>query len=133
MREHQHEHQHSIRRIELPSGRSIEVIRFDERIELPTTPGLHLCPACDSELVQPVEWGAIAEELWELTLHCPNCDWRDHGTYHHEQVMELEERLDDGVAAILRDLKRLTDANMAAEVERFAAALEADVILPEDF
>ena len=47
--------------------------------------------------------------------------------------MQLEEQLDDGIAAILLDLKRLATANMADEIERFAAALEANLILPEDF
>jgi hypothetical protein len=37
------------------------------------------------------------------------------------------------VAAILRDLKRLATANMADEIDRFTAALDADLVLPEDF
>jgi hypothetical protein len=69
----------------------------------------------------------------ELTLHCPNCSWSRHGTYEEELVAQLEDHLDDGVTAILRDLRRLTNANIADEIERFAAALELDLILPEDF
>ena len=34
---------------------------------------------------------------------------------------------------MLCDLQRLTQANMAEEIERFVAALNADQILPEDF
>ena len=34
---------------------------------------------------------------------------------------------------MLADLQRLTQANMAEEIERFVAALDADLILPEDF
>jgi hypothetical protein len=34
---------------------------------------------------------------------------------------------------MLRDLQRLTQANMADQIERFAQALHADHILPEDF
>ena len=34
---------------------------------------------------------------------------------------------------MLTDLRRLTQANMTEEIERFAAALNADLILPEDF
>ena len=124
---------HSVRRIVLPSGRSIEVVRFDDETRPESTTGLHICPDCESELVQPIEWGEPSEERWELTLHCPNCDWTCHGSYDQDQVELLEEQLDDGVAAILRDLKRLATANMADEIERFAAALDADLILPEDF
>jgi hypothetical protein len=119
----------------LPSGRSIEVIRFDEAAAPGegVTHGLHVCPCCESELVQPIEWGGVSSRHMELTLHCPNCYWTRHGTYDEEQVAQLEDRLDDGVGAILRDLRRLTNANMADEIERFAAALAHDFILPEDF
>jgi hypothetical protein len=53
--------------------------------------------------------------------------------YDEEQVLSLEERLDEGLAEMLRDLQRLTQANMADQLERFTAALRADLILPEDF
>lgn len=132
MSQHRDDH-HPVRRIVLRSGRAIEVIPLAKEDEARTGSGLHVCPECDSELVQPVEWGRTASERWELTLHCPNCDWSRRDTYDYDQVAELEERLDHGVTAILRDLKRLMGANMADEVERFAAALEADLILPEDF
>ena len=46
---------------------------------------------------------------------------------------ELEDQLDEGLADMLRDLQRLTQANMADQIERFVAALHADLILPEDF
>ena len=127
-----HENEHSVRRIVLPSGKSIEVVRFHE--DQVTRPrGLHVCSKCDSELVQPIAWGAVSTESWELTLHCPNCGWLTEGVFGQDEIADLEEELDRGLAAILRDLKRLSDANMADELERFAAALEADLILPEDF
>jgi hypothetical protein len=122
---------HSIRRIVLPSGRTIEVVRFyaDET----TTPGLHVCPECRCELVQPIDWSEAPQGLWELMLQCPNCFWTDEGVFDQDQVDELEERLDEGVTTMLSDLRRLTQANMTEEIERFAAALDADLILPEDF
>lgn len=122
---------HSVRRIVLPSGRSIEVIRFGPE----TTPkhGLHLCPGCTSGLVQPVEWGQTTGGFWELTLYCPNCAWSTEGVFDQAQVDAFEERLDDGLGDMLGDLRRLTQANMAEEIERFTVALESDLILPEDF
>jgi hypothetical protein len=132
----QHPLSHSTRRIMLPSGRSIEVIRFDEAGALPSKGfdiGLHVCPRCGSELVQPIQWGEVSDRHVELTLHCPNCNWTRHGNYDEEQVTEFEDRLDDGVAAVLGDLRRLTNANMADEIDRFADALALDLILPEDF
>jgi len=66
-------------------------------------------------------------------LNCPNCDWYTEGLYTQDQVRELEDRLDEGLADMLRDLQRLTQANMADQIDRFVTALHADQILPEDF
>jgi hypothetical protein len=126
------DHRHSVRRIVLPSGRSIEVVRFHDGEDFPR-PGLHLCPECGSELVQPVSWSEREDGDWELALECPNCWWTRQGIFNQSQVHELEERLDDGLAKMLEDLKRLTHANMAEQIDRFAAAINADLIVPEDF
>lgn len=128
----QNHNQHSVRRIVLPSGRSIEVIRFHDDAVEPARK-LHLCPQCGSDLVQPVSWSETSEEHWELTLECPNCWWSTHGVFDSEQIHELEERLDGGLADMLQDLQRLAQANMTDQMERFIAALQADLILPEDF
>jgi hypothetical protein len=122
---------HTIRRIVLPSGRSIEVVRFfpDE-----VTPrGLHICPECDSQLVQPIDWSEAPQGFWELVLSCPNCDWSDEGVFDQDQVDALEETLDEGLTEMLSDLRCLTQSNMNEEIARFAAALHADLVLPEDF
>ena len=125
-------HNHSVRRIVLPSGRTIEVVRFHEN-EQPASRGLHVCPQCDCELVQPVAWSESSECKWELILSCPNCEWASEGIYNEAQVHALEEQLDQGLEDMLRDLQRLTQANMADQIERFVSALRADQILPEDF
>jgi hypothetical protein len=121
----------SVRRIVLPSGRSIEVVRLGAQ----TTPveGLHVCPECASHLVQPVEWEEAAGGAWELMLRCPNCHWTADGIFSREQIDKLEEELDDGLAEMLADLRRLTQANMSDDIDRFVGALRHDFILPEDF
>jgi hypothetical protein len=124
--------QHSVRRILLPSGRTIEVVRFDGETA-PAPAGLHVCVDCDSDLVQPVAWGQVTADTWALTLYCPNCGTTREGVFEQGDVAALEEHLDVAVEAILADLQRLTHANMADEIDRFAAALHADLILPEDF
>ncbi|HLY65455.1 MAG TPA: hypothetical protein VKU60_07970 [Chloroflexota bacterium] len=128
----QNPHQHSIRRIVLPSGRTIEVVRFHEA-DHAIPQGLHVCPACDSQLVQPIAWSEASEAKWELLLSCPNCHWACEGVYTEDEVHALEEELDQGLEDMLRDLQRLTQANMADEIERFSTALHGDHILPEDF
>jgi hypothetical protein len=127
----QHSQQHSVRRIVLPSGRCIEVVRFYEPERIPRE--LHRCAACDSHLVQPIAWAEASEGQWELTLECPNCGMAETGPFHRDEIERLEEHLDDGLAEMLGDLQRLTQANMTDELDRFAAALQADLILPEDF
>jgi hypothetical protein len=132
MNDRQRQQQHSVRRIVLPSGRSIEVVRFHET-DQSLREGLHICPQCDSELVQPLAWSEAAEDRWELELECPNCRWTTEGQFTEDQVHELEDKLDEGLADLLGDLRRLAHANMADHVERFVAALQRDLILPEDF
>lgn len=133
MNQDRNQKRHSIRRIVLPSGRAIEVVRFDDELDADRTARLHMCPNCESDLVQPIAWSEADCDRWELTLHCPNCDWSTQGIYHQDDVMALEEVLDHGVSALLQDLKRLASANMSDEIERFVAALDAGMILPEDF
>jgi hypothetical protein len=121
----------TVRRIVLPSGRMIEVVEFAK--SRPAHHELHVCPECRSDLVQPVAWSEAEHHRWELTLECPNCWWSADGTFEREQVHELEDQLDEGLAQLLNDLKRLSRANMAEEINRFVTALDADHILPEDF
>jgi hypothetical protein len=140
---HQPDNSHYVRRVVLPSGRAIEVVYFDnaapEAIQAaPPVPDhivedLHVCPDCEQSLVYPVEWEEADETHWEVALRCPNCEWSAVGTFQQETVDRFDEELDRGTEALVRDLKRLTRANMEDEVERFTRALAADAILPEDF
>lgn len=124
-----------IKRIHLPSGRFIEVLRFYDHEEDPDQ-GLHICRECDSKLVQPVAWSENEddqEHSWNLTLHCPNCLHTEEGVYTQAQVDALEEVLDEGLDDMLTDLRLMTRVNMAEEIGRFTFALANDFILPEDF
>jgi hypothetical protein len=123
---------HSVHRIVLPSGRKIDVVRFHDA-PAEDQRELHVCPECQCEMVQPITWTEASDDQWELLLRCPNCDWSTEGVFEQAAVEDLEERLDEGLADMLSDLQRLTQANMAEEIDRFLAALQADLILPEDF
>ena len=127
------------RRVTLPSGRSIEVVYFEPlAAQAGAAPqhdidDLSICPECDRDLVYPVDWEEASATHWEVVLRCPNCEWTEVGTYDQATVDHFDEQLDLSTEALIRDLRRLVQANMEAEAERFAAALEADAILPEDF
>jgi len=137
--EHQHpDHEHYVRRVVLPSGKTIEVVYFEDqiseagRLPLPQR-DLHVCAGCESDLVYPVEWDEAGSTHWEVTLRCPNCELAKTGVYAQETVERFDEELDRGTEALVRDLKRLMTANMEDEIERFVRALDSNAILPEDF
>ena len=134
---------HYVRRVVLPSGRAIEVVYFENDAPEPAQaahpgPGhavedLHVCPSCEQQLVYPMEWEEAGATHWEVALRCPNCEWESTGRFAQETVDRFDEELDRGTEALVRDLKRLTRANMEDEVDRFVRALNAGAILPEDF
>ena len=155
-----------VRRIVLPSGKTIEIVYFADREEgrvaerrgLPTPvtepaapealraleredPAeelgapreMHVCPSCHSELVYPTHWQEQGPEHWSVCVRCPNCEWTWSGVAGQEILDRFDEELDRGTDALVRDLKELVRANMAEEIDRFVAALEADAIVPMDF
>ncbi len=147
------EQTHFVKRVVLPSGKTIEVVYFKETDlhqpavephveDIPAVPEnppaephqeLHICGECSSELVYPVQWEESGPVNWTVLLHCPNCDIYREGIFTQETVETFDEELDRGADALARDYKRLMRANMAEEIERFVGALTSDAILPEDF
>jgi len=137
------DNRHYVRRVVLPSGKTIEVVYFEELgAERPPLPDvahepprddLHHCASCDAGLVFPVEWEEAGERHWEVLLRCPNCEWWGSGVFEQATVERFDDELDRGTEALVRDLKRLMRANMEEEVERFVEALRDDHILPFDF
>jgi hypothetical protein len=132
----------SVKRVVLPSGKTIEVVLLGSGeaqqapVEHPSAEpvqDLHLCVGCGSGLVYPVEWEESGPENWSVLLHCPNCDLHREGIFCQETVEAFDEELDRGAEVLAGDYKRLMRANLADEIERFVGALNADAILPEDF
>jgi hypothetical protein len=126
-----------VKRVALPSGKTIEVVYFDDPVETqaPEAPQqqLHVCCECDSQLVYPVQWSEVDRASWEVMLRCPNCEWSHTGVFDQETVERFDEELDRGTDSLVDDLKRLIQANMEEEIDRFSEALVQDHILPEDF
>jgi hypothetical protein len=140
--ENRDEQTHFVKRVVLPSGKTIEVVYFKEdggeRSPLSHPPAepdqeLHVCIGCASELVYPVNWDEAGPENWSVLLHCPNCEMYREGVFAQNTVEAFDEELDRGGDALARDYKRLMRENMEEELERFTRALEAEAILPEDF
>ena len=128
--------------VDLPSGKVLEVIQPDtgapytrlKQSDLQDSDrDLCVCEMCASELVEPVEWASAGPSSWHVALRCPECEYWTEGVFSQECVDRFDERLDDGTAVLLEDLKRLEHANMSEAVERFVGALNSGAILPEDF
>ena len=97
------------------------------------TTELHVCDACGSDLVYPLDWEPTPNRRWAISLRCPDCETVAEGIYEQRVVDRFDEQLDRGTEQILDDLTLLTRANMEDQVERFVAALHAGHILAEDF
>jgi hypothetical protein len=134
---------HQLKRIVLPSGKTIEVVYFDQ-VDRPGAPEteqqpqrvereLHMCPDCESDLVYPTAWEEADERHWSVTLRCPNCEFFEQGVYSQDECDRFDDHLEAGTDALTRDFKRLMAANMAEEIDRFVLALDADAIQPMDF
>ena len=138
---------HQMKRIVLPSGKTIEVVYFDHSsfehppaeahaAPAPAKEGerqLHMCVNCESHLVYPVQWEEADQKTWHVTLRCPECEWTEAGVFPQDQCDRFDDQLEAGTDALSRDYKRLVTANMSEEIDRFAAALRVDGILPSDF
>ena len=126
------DHKQYVRKVTLPSGKTIEVISFED-LAPGTAPGLHICPDCASDLVYPVAWEEADQSRWEVSLRCPNCEWTITGIFNEDAIQRFDDTLDRGTEALVADLRQLTRANMEEDVERFVAAISAGHLLPEDF
>lgn len=133
------QHPQPVRRLILPSGKAIDVVIFDE-LDQPRTlsephepDALYVCASCHSPFVQPLDWAELPSGDWELDLRCPDCGWEHSGAYPTAQVEDFDLELERGTEVLVRDLRRLTKANMEEELARLRIALEGDHILPMDF
>ena len=127
-----------VKRVTLPSGKSIEVLYFGDQPATETSPvktadPLHVCGECESTLVYPTDWQEAGPDHWDVELRCPNCEWRGSGVFNQEVVEAFDDELDRGIDVLLSDYKALVNSNMEDEIDRFAKALDAGAILPADF
>ena len=131
-----------MKKVVLPSGKTIEVVYFGEdddpaalaaRPARSTEGDLHVCIECSSHLAYPTAWEEADGDHWFVTIRCPECETRREDVFSQDAVEAFDEELDAGTDALTADYRRLMRANMSDEVDRFAAALNAGAVLPEDF
>jgi hypothetical protein len=125
--------QHFTRRLTLPSGRRVEVVYFESSSRDADDEELHRCGGCHSELVQPVEWSPMGKSYWQVTLRCPNCEWSGTGVFGQSVLDRFDRELDRATRLLIGEIERLGLEQMVEDIDRFAAALADDHILPSDF
>jgi DNA-directed RNA polymerase subunit RPC12/RpoP len=139
MEQHEEESSHSVKRVVLPSGKTIEVVYFKDAEPTAAEPSvepdqaLHVCISCSSELAYPTAWDEAGPDSWEVEIRCPECETRRSGVFGQETVEAFDEQLDAGTDALMADYRKFMRANMAEELELFVAALSVGAIVPEDF
>ena len=141
MERHEEESSHYVKRVVLPSGKTIDVVYFKDPVEEETSfrptaaaeQSLHVCTNCGSGLVFPTDWEEAGRDAWQVVLRCPECEEVREGVFAQATVEAFDEHLDAGTDTLVNDYRGLCEANMAEELDRFVAALQADAILPEDF
>jgi hypothetical protein len=91
------------------------------------------CPACGSDFVYPVEWSPEGADRWWMLLRCGACDLRREAIVSNLDAAGYDRDLDVAQARMRRAAERLSREQLADEAERFATALELDLIDAEDF
>ena len=137
-----------VRQVQLPSGRTIEIVYLDGRataIAAPQTDrsadasiaelarDLTACGNCGSELVQPVDWDEAGTRHWRVTLRCPNCEQVGTVVVEDEVVDLYDLELERGAADLARTLHVIVEENIETEALRLRHALDGGHLLPEDF
>jgi len=97
-------------------------------------PDLHLCRGCERPFVVPAAvLDLVGHDRYLIELQCNNCGLVVVST-HGEDVLEaLDRELDCQTGDMQAALELWLVTRQIEEIEVFAAALQGDHILPEDF
>ena len=126
------DHQRYVRKVTLPSGKTIEVISFDD--DLAPADAICTCaPNAPPSSSIPSPGTRPSGSRWEVSLRCPNCEWAPTDTFEEEPSSASTRRSTAAPRRSSPTCAQLTRANMEDDVERFIAALNAEYVLPEDF
>jgi hypothetical protein len=127
---------------QVSAGREIDLLLAHELLgsaehrvaPVDDAPGLHICPACAGPFVVPGEiHEVIGNDRVRLDLGCTDCGWLTTAIHSDRALTALDAQLDRSFADLLWTLEVVWTANEEAAIDRFAGALAAGAILPEDF
>ena len=109
--------------------------RFDNTTPQPEVRrDLHVCEACRQPFVVPVSiLDAHDDGRYVVELSCTNCQASCLATHDEASLEALDHELDRTLLVIQDALDAIVLAEELERIDRFAAALHDDLILPEDF
>lgn len=80
------------------------------------------------------EHGLPEQSVFEVTLHCGNCNtWFRGGPYSYQRLESADQAYYDRQGQLLGNLRDVTRVVMEDETNVFSEALHRGHILPEDF
>lgn len=95
--------------------------------------GPHVCPGCQRPFVAPVDALEVDEWHFAVSMRCANCGWEGTELFDDEALERFDVGLDAATRDLLAALETLALENARDDFDRFAAALHAGALLPEDF
>jgi hypothetical protein len=105
-----------------------------ERHRSPAGTGLEHCTSCHRPFVVPVALLDLVDEgLYLLALECKNCNRLSIGTHEDSELEELEAHDALTIQQIKSAIELVDIARFIDGMSDFHNALDADVVLPEDF
>ena len=99
----------------------------------PAPSGLSSCVLCHRDYVAPVEWEPVGSDRWWMFLRCAECGTSREVTVSNAVAERYDEELAEGARAISRAAHRLDAERMAADAEKFVAALRHGLVEAADF
>jgi hypothetical protein len=100
---------------------------------LPIPAPLVVCDRCGDGFVNPVSWREADDAHWWIRLRCGQCGHVREVELTDEQAQRYDRELARGVAEVAAALVRLEQERMIADSDTLTAALERDLIGPDDF
>ena len=130
-----------VKRIILPSGKAVEIVYLQsapgahrvERRDIWSPRRSNCVPSATASSSIRSPGTSSSPGRWEIERRCPECEWESTGVHGEADVQRYDALLNEGTDALIEHVEQLAHDNMAAEIERFVAALRDDHITPFDF
>ena len=95
---------------------------------------LHVCHVCDRPFVVPDEiLQVLPGRRYRVSLLCNDCGHTSVGVFDEPSMELLDRELDRTQEQLIEALAIMEESRLLEEIDLFVAALQADLILPEDF